>query len=148
MALRNSIGNGTVVTVLLEDYQTLDALGILPHLLARLAADVLPFEVIDANSGENLLLSKLEMLLARRSTGWQVTIVNNHGVTKQPNSAAVVDASQRQVASVRLKPALGVVASATLTTTTVAVSKQLAVTNNSVSIAVEAGELVVLRFTL
>jgi hypothetical protein len=148
VALRNSIGNGTVVTVLLEDYQTLDALGILPHLLARLAADVLPFEVIDANSGENLLLSKLEMLLARRSTGWQVTIVNNHGVTKQPNSAAVVDASQRQVASVRLKPALGVVASATLTTTTVAVSKQLAVTNNSVSVAVEAGELVVLRFTL
>ena len=147
VALRNSIGDGTVVTVLLEDHLALDALGILPHLLARLASDVLPFEVVDS-TGTNLLIDKLEMLLARRSTGWQVTIVNNNGVTKQPNAAAVVDASQRQVAMVTLKPAFGIVKSVTLTTTAApGETRTLVVSKNSVSVTVESGDLVVLRFT-
>jgi hypothetical protein len=147
VALRNSIGDGTVVTVLLEDHLALDALGILPHLLARLASDVLPFEVVDS-TGTNMLIDKLEMLLARRSTGWQVTIVNNNGVTKQPNAAAVVDASQRQVAMVTLKPAFGIVKSVTLTTTAApGETRTLVVSKNSVSVTVESGDLVVLRFT-
>lgn len=95
-----------------------------------------------------MLIDKLKMLLARRSTGWQVTIVSNNGITKQPNAAAVVDASQRQVAIVTLKAAFGIVKSATLTTTTTPGETQtLTVSKNSVSVTVESGELVVLRFT-
>lgn len=93
-----------------------------------------------------MLIDKLEMLLARRSTGWQVTIVSNNGITKQPNAAAVVDASQRQVAIVTLKAAFGIVKSATLTTTP-GETQTLTVSKNSVSVTVESGELVVLRFT-
>ena len=48
MVLRNSLGRGVVLTVLLEDAPALAEFGVLSHLLGRLAADLLPFEVLSA----------------------------------------------------------------------------------------------------
>ena len=45
IALRNRVGKGTVITVLLEDAAALKELGVLQHLMGRLTADVLPFQV-------------------------------------------------------------------------------------------------------
>jgi hypothetical protein len=146
VVLRNSVGKGTVLTVLLENDRALGGLDILPHLLARVAADVLPFEVVEVDTGADMLATRLEMLLARRGAGWQVTLVNNFGVIKQPESAAVVDPSKRVSAVVRMKAAYGVVARAMDVTPTG--STALAVSNNSVTITIEAGDLVVLAVEL
>ena len=105
-----------MVTVLLEDAAVLKEVGLLPHLLLRLAADVLPFELVAADSSpaaahgpgaDDAMLTKLQMLLARTPAGSQGTIVNNNGVTKQPAAAAVVDHGQRLSAIVRIKPGYG-----------------------------------------
>ena len=145
VVLRHNIGAGTIITVLQEDDGALYALGILPHLLSRIASDVLPFEVVD-DGGADLLPTKLELLTARRASGWQVTLVNNNGVTKQPSSATVLDPSQRLSANVRLKRAYGVVASAMVVTGTV--NTTLSTSNNTITVIVEAGDLVVLNIEL
>ena len=146
VVLRNSVGNGTFVTVLLEDDVALGGLGILPHLLSRVAEDVLPFEVVAVGTGANMLATQVEMLLARRPSGWQVTLVNNFGVVKQPDTAAVVDPSKRLSATVRMKPGYGNVASAALVTATS--TTLLAVNNNSATVVVEAGDLAVINIEL
>ena len=146
VVLRNRIGTGTVLTVLLEDDVALGALALLPHLLSRMASDVLPFEVVDVESGADMLATKLEMLLARRHSGWQVTLVNNFGVTKQPGAAATVDPSKRVRAVLRLKRAYGAATAVTLVAADGATP--LIVSNNSVTVEVEAGDLAVLAVEL
>ena len=61
---------GYALTFLLEDAQLIGRFGIFEHMLSRLSADVLPFELLSAR-GDNML-SQLEMILGRTSTGWQV----------------------------------------------------------------------------
>eukprot|EP01044_Picomonas_judraskeda_P017315 COSAG03_NODE_3235_length_2130_cov_1.421467_1_plen_86_part_10 len=61
---------GYALTFLLEDSQLIERFGIFEHMLSRLSADVLPFELLSAR-GDNML-SQLEMILGRTSTGWQV----------------------------------------------------------------------------
>jgi hypothetical protein len=146
VVLRNSVGKGTCLTVLLENDAQLRDFGILPHLLSRIALDVLPFEVMDVSSDNDLLSTKLQLLLSRRASGWQATLVNNNGVTKQPNTAAVVDLSQRLSARVRLKRAYGSVASATVVTPVGEMA--LSVRNNTITVTVEAGDLAVVRIEL
>jgi hypothetical protein len=142
MALRNPLGRGTVVTVLLEDAPALVEFGVLSHLLARLSADVLPFEVLSATTGGlDLLGDRLEMMLARASTSWQVTLVNNLGVLKQPREPAVIDASQRVAGLLRLKPKYGRITKALVATEG---GRALVVNNNSLAFSVEAGGVVVL----
>ena len=117
MALRNPLGRGTVVTVLLEDAPALAEFGVLSHLLARLSADVLPFEVLSAEAGgTDLLGDQLEMMLARASTSWQVTLVNNHGVSKRLREPAVIDASKRVAGVLRLKSGYGTITKALVAT--------------------------------
>eukprot|EP01052_Picozoa_sp_SAG31_P010194 SAG31_NODE_550_length_14214_cov_3.054269_6_plen_477_part_00 len=147
VVLRNTIGTGTVITVLLEDNDALDELKVIPHLLSRMASDLLPFQVLSADNTTNLLESKLQLLLARRSVGWQLTLVNNNGVTKQPSQAAVVDPSQRVIARIQLKPGYGTVVGASRVSahgeTRLKVSDK-----NEVTVEVEAGDLTVVRITV
>jgi hypothetical protein len=116
IALRNRVGAGTVVTVLLEQAAALKELGVLQYLLSRLSADVLPFDVLSASAGTDLLGSRLEMMLARASDSWQVTLINNAGVSKRPRRPAVVDPSKRVECLLRLKPGYGTVKRAALAT--------------------------------
>ena len=143
MALRNPLGRGTVVTVLLEDAPALAEFGVLSHLLARLSADVLPFEVLSAEAGgTDLLGDQLEMMLARASTSWQVTLVNNHGVSKRLREPAVIDASKRVAGVLRLKSGYGTVTKALVATEG---GRALAVSGGStLAFTVEAGAVVVL----
>jgi hypothetical protein len=113
------------------------------HLLSRLAEDVLPFEVVGTQGRD--LLPQMEMILARSSTGWQVTLVNNNGITKTPSGAAHVDASHDLAVVLRLKPAYGTVGSAAVATAPLSALK---VTQNSVRLTVGAGDLVVVVLTL
>lgn len=142
VAIKNTVGDGAVVTLLLEDAELLKRYGMQEHLLSRLADDVLPFEIVGANGHD--LLPQMEMMLARSSTGWQVSLVNNNGVTKTPGGAAHVDASHDLAVELRLKPAYGTVASAE----TAAPRSVLKVTGNSVELTVGAGDLAVVLLTL
>ena len=143
IALKHAVGKGFVITVLLEDASVLEEYGILEHILARLAKDVLPFELVDSH-GTNML-EMLEMLLARTSKGWQVTVVNHHGVTKQPAAAAKVDPSKRLRTIIRLKPEYGTAIGVKLLT---AGGVVLGIKNNSVEVTVDAGDLVVVHVQL
>ena len=143
MALRNPLGRGTVITVLLEDAPALAEFGVLSHLLARLSADVLPFEALSAaTGGADLLGDQLEMMLARTSESWQVTLVNNLGVVKKPREPAVIDASKRVAGVLRLKAGYGRIIKALVATEG---GRSLAVGSGStLAFAVEAGAVVVL----
>jgi hypothetical protein len=170
----HQVGAGTVATVLLDDADALKDFGVLKHLLSRVSADVLPFDVLSGSStggGDDddddddgdgagrvdLLSSKLEMMLARASDGWQVTLINNLGVSKQPREPAVVDASHRVTCVLRLKAGHGVVGRAFLAT---AGSQELHVVHRgssgsedtsdggSVELTVEAGGVAVVDIML
>jgi hypothetical protein len=172
----SQVGAGTVATVLLDDADALKDFGVLKHLLSRVSADVLPFDVLSGSStggdddddddddddgdgagGVDLLSSKLEMMLARASDGWQVTLINNLGVSKQPRKPAVVDASHRVTCVLRLKAGHGVVGRAFLAT---AGSQELHVVHRgssgsedtsdggSVELTVEAGGVAVVDIML
>ena len=47
------------------------------------------------------------MMVNRGPRGWNVTLVNNHGVVKQPGVAASVDRDQKLTAELSLKPGSG-----------------------------------------
>jgi hypothetical protein len=119
------------------------AVGSQEHLLSRLAEDVLPFEILSAQGRD--LLPQVEMMLARSSTGWQVGLVNNNGVTKTPGGAAHVDTSHDLAVVLRLKPAYGMIGSAAVAT---APRSALKVAQNSVQLTVRAGDLAVVVLTL
>ena len=144
LVLKNSYGMGYALTFLLEDASVIERFGIFEHILSRLSKDVLPFELSNAQ-GDNML-SQLEMVLGRTSTGWQVTIVNNNGVTKQPSAAAIVDRSKRLTTIVRLKQGYGKISRASLATAGNALLPVAA--DGSVQVMVEAGDLVVVRVDL
>ena len=62
-------------------------------------------ELVEAGGG-------LQVLLNRSPEGWNVTLINNHGVVKQPGTAETVDARQARAATVVLRPGFGVVVAA------------------------------------
>jgi hypothetical protein len=106
IALTNSLGgnNGTVITLLLEDAGVLRTSRVLQHLLARVTDRYMPFELTDPTTGKGLE-QELQVLLSRTAQGsWQLTIINNKGVAKQPSKPAVVDASAALRVAVSLKP--------------------------------------------
>jgi hypothetical protein len=89
-----------------------------------------------------LLAERLEMMLARASTSWQVTLVNNLGVSKRPREPAVVDPSYRVQGVLRLKAGYGTIIKAVVATEG---GRALAVgTGGTLGFAVEAGGVVVL----
>eukprot|EP01043_Picozoa_sp_COSAG02_P037437 COSAG02_NODE_2807_length_7985_cov_659.432412_8_plen_639_part_00 len=143
VALRNPLDRGTVVTMLLEDAPALVEFGVLSHLLARLSADVSPFEVLSAATGGlDLLGDRLEMMLARASTSWQVTLVNNLGVSKPQREPVVIDASQRVVGLLRMKSRYGTITKASVATEG---GRALVVhSGNTLAFTVEPGGVVVL----
>ena len=67
------VGRGRVIALWPPQAKALDRLGVLDWVLAEVAGGATPFAV----SG-----GRVQMLLNRRRTGWNITIVNNLGVTK------------------------------------------------------------------
>lgn len=163
-AVRNAVGAGAVVTLLgLRSDVALGTLGVAGHLLARLADDTLPVDVVcssSASSGGTGTVDDdgapscgLQVLLNRGPGGWNVTLVNNHGVVKQPNATAAVDASQLRVVDVALRPGWGALAAAWETSHGPARAVPLPVAPGSggggvAGIAVPAGDLAVVSLQL
>jgi hypothetical protein len=73
----------------------------------RLAEDVLPFETVHVGAEGHDLLPQTEMIVARSSTGWQVGMVDDNGITKTPSGVVRVDASHDLAMVLQLRPACG-----------------------------------------
>lgn len=53
---------------------TLEASGVLSWSISQLVADVLPFRIVRGSA---------ELIVARNTAGWRITLINNLGVTKE-----------------------------------------------------------------
>ena len=154
--LRNKIGAGSVLTVLLEDADALRngpgprtgarGYGVFSHLLGRMADSVLPFDLLDVTTGTIDMKTQLQMLLGRSKAGWHVTLINNRGVTKHPSTAAVIDATKAVSAVLKLKAGYGALESATLATDSA--RRQLPVIDEGVRVTVPPGGVVVVELGL
>ena len=154
--LRNDIGAGSVLTVLLEDADALRSgpgprtgapgYGVFSHLLKRMADSVLPIDLLDVATGAIDMKTKLQMLLGRSKAGWHVTLINNGGVTKHPSTAVKVDVTKAVSAVLKMKTGYGALESATLATDVA--RQQLPVIDGGVRVTVPPGGVVVVELGL
>eukprot|EP01116_Phalansterium_solitarium_P022442 TRINITY_DN7415_c0_g1_i1.p1 TRINITY_DN7415_c0_g1~~TRINITY_DN7415_c0_g1_i1.p1 ORF type:complete len:750 (-),score=225.23 TRINITY_DN7415_c0_g1_i1:141-2390(-) len=110
-AVLSSYGSGRVLLLLADDAVTLacgpGGFGVMSHLLDRIENDTWPL-VVESNTGEPN--GGVQVLANRNVAGWNVTLINNHGVVKQPGQPPVIDPSQARTVTVTLKSNFGTVA--------------------------------------
>lgn len=79
--LRNNLGAGAALTILMEDPEVLRDYGVVAHLLSRLSDEVLPIETKGFGPNAEVdMKTRLQVLFGRAQAGWHVTMCNNHGV--------------------------------------------------------------------
>jgi hypothetical protein len=138
---------GKVITILPPCSGHLEELGLLEWPVSELAHDVMPFRVVRGSA---------EMILARTTTGWRITLVNNLGITKECSYAAAwphggctddkLDATQRQTIEIAWDSRYGALK----------IARELVVTGTvlpipsgtSMTVRVRAGEVRVLGLVL
>ena len=149
--IRNPIGNGSVLTFLIDDLAANDRLGLHEHVLTRLSDDVTPFTLVVVSGGKTVVADgrgRVSMSIARAPAGWQVTLVNNLGVTKQPSLPARTDASAAVEVILRLKPEYGQIDVAEVLTEVSTRPLPVADGSGDVHVRIGAGDLVVLNVTI
>lgn len=88
-----------------------------------------------------------QVLLGCTPAGWNVTLINNHGVVKQPATAPVVDASQLRRVVLTLKQ--GTLATAWASSGAATAPAPLAISNGTtVEVTVAAGDLMTVGLEL
>eukprot|EP01079_Euglenida_sp_SAG-EU17-18_P008522 gene8522-210_t len=106
------------------------------RVLSLISFDVVPFEVSPQS---------VQLMMNRSPTAWNVTLVNNDGVTKQPDTQASVDHSKGTNCTVSLKPDYGTITSAVDVDT----DGHLLVTNStSIMVYIEPGQAVTISLTV
>jgi hypothetical protein len=133
LAVRNTVGDGAVVTILVPRGLGLDerAHPVLPHIMNGLTAGLLPVDVKPAG--------EVMYQVNRTKDGFLVALFNNRGVDKTQNGVARVD--RRQAVEVVLK-ARGPVKSAKDWTD----PRDLAVSGGEVRVTVHPGDVRVVGF--
>src|SRR5207237_1368639 len=94
LAVRNTVGNGAVITVLVPRGLGLDerAHPVLPYLMNGLTRDLLPVRV-ELPDGKPLA-GEIQYQVNRTKDGYVVLLMNNRGVDKTQNGVARVDRRQ------------------------------------------------------
>ena len=129
---------GRVIVSLVNDATTLQAYKLLEDaVLAPLINELTPFELLLQNGSD--ARPSIQMMVSRvGSVGLNVTLINNRGVTKQPNTAPVVDSSADMMVQLRLKVGSIVEAFSTrLPVTRLAVGRG----GDSVTVSIPAGDV-------
>ncbi len=141
-ATLNIVGKGVVVTLLSP--MTADiggsSFGITAHLIDRIVNDTAPFTVASNTKEVN---GGLQVLTNRLENGWVLTIINNNGVVKQPETAEVIDERQTRTATISLRPQYGTIQSVSATDCTTPVFSPVQTSGNTFQIVVPAGDLVI-----
>lgn len=141
--LINRAGGGAVVTLLLTEATAAEVwLGLLSHLLSRLSDDTSPFAVVDAISGLDAR-PKVMVQVSRGPSGWNVTLTNNMGVTKEPSTTATIDPTALMTVTVALRPGYGTRITRATATRTGGRALPLSASGN-VTLVIPAGDLIVL----
>lgn len=142
----NSVGAGTITVLLASEAAALGqtGFGVIDHLVQRLANETLPLRVTGPADEPN---GGLQVLYSRLPDGWYVTLINNHGVIKQPSTEEKVDAAQVRTASVALDPAAGQLRAAWASDGHTAPAS-LPLHGQTVGVTVPAGSLVLLRLVI
>lgn len=117
-------------------------LGLLSHLLSRLSDDTSPLAVVDAISGLDAR-PKVMVQVSRGPSGWNVTLTNNMGVTKEPSTTATIDPTALMTVTVALRPGYGTRITRATATRTGGRALPLSAGGN-VTFVIPAGDLVVL----
>lgn len=134
-----------MITVLPPRAADLEEFGLLDWTVSQLVQDVMPFRVVQGSA---------ELILARTTTGWRVTLINNLGITKECHytpfpsgcTADQLDPRQRQTVELAWDHArYGALRSAQELITRIAVP---IATGGSLTVEVPAGEVRVLNLVL
>jgi hypothetical protein len=129
LASINSVGNGKVIVITPANMQ--DTV-FLDFFVKSLIQPLNPFK-IEGN---------IEYLVNRNSTGWVVTLINNLGVTKSPQTPAVIDATQAQTVQITYQEAGKTIQGVTEMVNNTPISVQ---GNLDLTITVPAGDVRVLN---
>jgi hypothetical protein len=124
--------------------------GVAAHLLARVSNDTFPFSVACAAAGTSSAATSLRVapgapncgvsVAANRGpAGWNVTLINNHGVTKDPGTPVVVDPSAAVDVVLSLRSGYGSISAAWQTTDWLV--KPVKVDGNSLSVHLDPGDV-------
>ena len=138
-----AVGNGKVLVIHQPSAADLDTLGTLDWLLDSVTDDINPFSL----SG-----GSIQSLLNRRETGWNVTLINNLGVTKlcginngalpKHCSPDIIDPSKSQTITVTLKPEHArLLGNLSVDATEHVTGNVLKIVQNSVTVTVPAGSV-------
>ena len=138
------VGRGRVIVMLVNELQSLQRYSLLERTLQPLVDGASPFELLHANGSD--ARPAVQMMLNVDSAGsrFNVTLINNKGVIKDPKSAPVVDASA--AVSVRLRAKFGRTMLAAWSLR--GARLELPVAGNEVLVSVGAGGVVVLMVSL
>jgi hypothetical protein len=135
---------GRVVVALVNDATSLQAYRLLQDaVLAPLLDELAPLELLLAKNGLDAR-PLVQMMINRVATGFNVTLINNRGVTKGPKTPAVVDPSAGVAVLLRLK--VGIMTEAF--STRLPVKKLEVLGKNTVSVAIPAGDVALVSITL
>ena len=147
VALVHAYGAGSVVLLLgLNASSALASisaggLGVVDHLLSRISNDTSPVAV--RCGGCKADGTGLQVLSSRSPGGWNITLINDLGVTKEPGTAAVTNPALALNVGLSFRPGFGALAAAWQTTD--ALIERLAVDGlGAVSVTVPAGGVCVL----
>ena len=103
-----ALGTGSLTLILASDTPTLEGFQLLARTLQPLADSLTPFELLDAATRRVDLRGRVQLMLNRwpdDGATFNVTLINNEGVTKTPSEAA--DQEPTSAVSVVLRATLG-----------------------------------------
>ena len=81
----------------------------------------------------------MQILTARTAGGWNVTLINDLGVTKEPSTPVVVDQSKSLTVSMSFREGFGSLSA--VWETTDGIIRVLPVENGTVNLVIEPGEV-------
>lgn len=146
IALIHSFGSGSVVLLLglnassaLADVSS-GGLGVVSHLLSRISNDTSPI-VVNCN-GCRADGTGLQVLTSRSPGGWNVTLINDLGITKEPATPVVVDTSKTINTTIGIRMGFGNLIAAWKTTD--AQFALLPMNEGSVPVEIAPGDVVTL----
>ena len=138
------VGRGRVIVMLVNELQSLQRYSLLERTLQPLVDGASPFELLHANGSDARPTVQMMLNVDGAGSRFNVTLINNKGVIKDPKSAPVVDASA--AVSVRLRAKFGRTMLAAWSLR--GARLELPVARNEVLVSVGAGDVVVLMVSL
>ena len=113
IAIQHAVGDGKVVTVLLDKADAIDEFHVMQYLVTKFTDPITPFFILDDDNRDDNIDVRDEVLVTFGRTpggAWIVGLINTNGVSKQPGTAESINSSEAK--TVRLQTKAGEIRSA------------------------------------